>query len=190
MVDIHPLNSIGRERFLEILQEQNRGVRTRRQRENQARRTHRFPILTHPCLSPTFDPASVGLKFTSHSRVIKEGKTRPQPRSVPKIYKGLTWPAKFCEPIDFLVITRSQPNKSPNVICESSPDEALAEMVRNRRYDLGPSEVRIDDVRKIRGGRGPYIFHEHVIVVLRLRTRVIGPQLSEFFLTSDRGLRF
>lgn len=40
------------------------------------------------------------------------------------------------------------------------------------------------------GGRGTYVFHEHVIVVVRFRTWIIWPQLSELFFTPDRGLRF
>ena len=114
-------------------------------------RTHRFPIFTHICHFPTFDPTGVSLEFTNSSRIIEEGKTRAQPRSVPTINKTRSWPAQLCRPIKFLVVTCGQPNESPNIICESSPDEALAEMIRNSRYDLRPRRVRTGEYRRLPG---------------------------------------
>ena len=117
--------------------------------------THRFPIFTHLRLLPTLDPTCISLDFTSYIRTVGEGKTRAQLRSIPAVDKSRSRPTQLRRPINFLVVTCGQPHKSPNIIRESSPDEALAEVEGNSRYYLGPGAVRTDNHREycVGGGR-------------------------------------
>ena len=110
-------------------------------------KTHRFPIFTHLRLLPALDPTGISLDFTSYIRIVREGETRAQLRSVPAVDKSRSRPTQLRRPINILIVTRGQPHKSPNIIRESSPDEALAEVERNGRYNLGPRAVRINDHR-------------------------------------------
>ena len=77
MIDIHPLNGVARERFLEILREQNAGLEPAdggKQRKGEGR-THRLPIFTHLRLFPSLDPTGVCLELANASIIVVESKT-------------------------------------------------------------------------------------------------------------------
>ena len=105
-------------------------------------RAYNVPVDTHLRLFPSFDPTSVHLELPDSSKVIREGKTRSQPRSVPTVSKIRRRPAQLRRSVNFLIVPRGQPHKSQNIIRESSPDETFAEMARDGGDNLNRGELK------------------------------------------------